>query len=165
MSVIDTLITDRNLGDVNRVAYLLEQWNRQLITDEEAAEWENDLKGTYNASDLNRVGTAVAYIRDLLAAYGYVVNVNPKTDWTDADIPTADQLAAYLADIVTIRAAVPQPSSTPNPPATMDRLTYISANNIEKILQATDNIIERMVASFIYSGTVFSGQIWAQFGG
>ena len=61
MSIMDTLITDRTQADVDA----------------------RNEKGTYNASDLNRVGAAMNYVADRLRAAGYDPHISPKTDWKD----------------------------------------------------------------------------------
>ena len=66
MSVIDTLITDRAQLDVDRVKQLAERISTGTATQAEITEYLTDLKGSYNASDLNRVGTACAYLYDLI---------------------------------------------------------------------------------------------------
>lgn len=54
MSVLDTLITDRTQADVTRWKTLHDKgWFR--MSPEEKVEWSSGLKGTYNATDLNRV--------------------------------------------------------------------------------------------------------------
>ena len=42
-------------------------------------EWNAGLKGSYNASDLNRVGTAVAYVANRFNQYGYGITVTAKS--------------------------------------------------------------------------------------
>lgn len=65
MSVLDTLITDRTQADVTRWKTLHDKgWFR--MSPEEKVEWSSGLKGTYNASDLNRVTAAMEYINNRL---------------------------------------------------------------------------------------------------
>lgn len=68
------LITDRTQEDVDRVISLLQKsWSG--LTAEEKAFWMGVVKGAYNASDMNRVGTAVQYLTKELQRRGY----DPKT--------------------------------------------------------------------------------------
>ena len=67
MSIIDTLITDRTQADVDALIALLK-----------AGTNASDHKGSYNASDLNRVGEAVNYIRERLYWVGIMDN---ESDW------------------------------------------------------------------------------------
>lgn len=55
---MENLITDRTQEDVNR-AILLNQKDYLSMSDDEKNEWNAGLKGSYNVSDLNRVGTEV----------------------------------------------------------------------------------------------------------
>lgn len=88
---LDNLIFDRTQGDVDRVAYLSGLWQNGTFTGttEELAEWASDLKGAYNASDLNRVLSAVEYLTDMLYDMGYnVPTVVPakKTRYVEKEI-------------------------------------------------------------------------------
>lgn len=69
------MIFDRTQDDVDRVSYLANLWTENGFTGttEELAEWASDLKGAYNASDLNRVLSAVGYLTDMLYDMGYNV--------------------------------------------------------------------------------------------
>lgn len=124
-------------------------------------------KGFYNATDLNRVGHNVSYLTELLGGYGYVVLASPKTDWQIGDIPSAAQMAAYLADLTAVRGAIAVLSTTPEAPERMgvsepgakDGLDAQKANDIERILQDVDWLITNMVAAYVYSGEVYSGEV------
>lgn len=72
-----TLITDRTQSDVDRVKYLAQRITKGTATDAERAEYLTDLKGAYNASDLNRVTSAMEYLKRLYDHYGYHVNYTP----------------------------------------------------------------------------------------
>lgn len=72
---LDNLIFDRTQADVDRAAYLSRLWVDGTFTGTtaELAEWASDLKGAYNASDLNRVCAAVDYLTGVLTGLGYSV--------------------------------------------------------------------------------------------
>ena len=123
-----------------------------LITDRGAGTY-------YNAADLNRVGNAVQYIARRIAKQGYAITVRPKTDWTEADIPTPAQMQRYLADISTIRAALAVMPTTPEVPASMAGLTYTDANDIEQILLDVDALITKLISAYYYSGEVYTGEV------
>ncbi len=114
--------------------------------------------GAYNATDLNRVGEAVAYVAARLTAAGYSVPVLPKTDWTITDIPTITQMTRYISDVAIIRAALAVKPTTPPVPPDMDDLTAEEANDIERILQDVDELITKMVAAYRHAGTFCAGQ-------
>ena len=153
------LITDRTLADVDRIAQLAARVSAGTATDAEKTEWASDLKGAYNASDLNRVGAAVAYVAGRLNGYGYAVTVNPKQDWTGSDIPTAEQLAAYLRDVAALRGAIAVMDSTPPTPDSASELTWREANDIERILLDVDELLTRMAAAWFYSGDLYAGEV------
>lgn len=151
MSVIDTLIFDRTEADVERVKTLALK-GVDGMSAAELTEWIAGMRGSYNATDLNRVGQAINYIAAELATYDISVTVNPKTDWAVTDIPTAAQLTAYLAEVSTIRSALPTPSNVPAVPNDMEYLTYQKANDIEQILYEIDLLVQNMIAVFVRSG-------------
>ena len=152
------LITDRTQADVERVRQLAQKGFGNMTADEKT-EWLNGLKGAYNASDLNRVGAAVAYVAGRLTGYGYAVNVSPRQDWQGADIPTPESMTAYLADVAALRAALTVAAGTPEVPEDMDRLTWKEANDIEKILVDVDELLTRMAAAWFYSGELYAGEV------
>lgn len=123
-----------------------------LITDRGAGTY-------YNAADLNRVGNAVQYIARRIAKQGYAITVRPKTDWTEADIPTLAQMQRYLADISTIRAALAVMPSTPDAPTSMSGLTYTDANAIEQILLDVDALLTNASLAWYQSGEVYAGEV------
>lgn len=131
-----------------------------LITDRTQSDIANRTKkGYYNAEDLNRVGAAVAYIRDRLNNSGYNVSVTPDTSWTDSDIPLPADMEHYLDCISTIRAVLRLPADTPIVPETMEKLTYIKANDIEKILEIVDKMLTNSMSAVWYSGDIYSGEV------
>lgn len=155
------LITDRTWMDVQRAQYLNDLWVGGVFlgTKEELAEWFGDLKGAYNAYDLNRVAAAIHYVADRLTECGERIVVTPKTDWLENEIPTPAQLAAYLAEVTTIRGALAVMPTTPEVPADMEGFTYDEANNIEQILLDVDLLITNMSLAWFYSGEIYSGEV------
>lgn len=152
------LITDRTQTDVDYVIRLSQKgWSG--MTAEEKEEWESDLKGAYNASDLNRVGNAVNYVAGRLEDAGYTVSVNPKIDWLESDVPTESSMEQYLKNVETIRNTLTVPSNTPNVPDDMEGLTYEEANDIERILLAVDALITNMINAYFYSNEINCGEV------
>ena len=134
------LITDRTQADVSSV----KSGQKNLV----------DGKGAYNASDLNRVEMAVEYMTRRLAAY----NLRPatKTDWTQGDVPKQSDMARYLSNVRDIRDTLPTGSILPD---SMDRLTYVGANQIEKALIDTDELINDIASQYLYAGDIYGGEI------
>lgn len=151
------LITDRTQMDVDRVNVLAKKgWEN--MTTEERSEWEVGLKGAYNCTDLNRVQSAVRYLRDRLAGVGYFVTLSDPKNWLVQDVPTLTDMQNYLADVSAIRGVLTLLNTTPPVPDTMVGLTYIKANHIEQILLDVDRLLSNMIASFVYSGEFFGGE-------
>lgn len=153
------LITNRTQADVDRVAALAGRVSAGTATAAEQTEWASDLKGAYNASDLNRVGTAVAYVAGRLTGYGYAVSVSPRQDWQVTDIPTPESMTAYLADVAALRAVLTVAADTPAVPEGMEQLTWKEANDIEQILVDVDELLTRMAAAWFYSGELYAGEM------
>lgn len=153
--IIDTLITDRTQADVDRVAELTAKWLDNTITSAEKTEWNAGLKGAYNASDLNRVGEAVEYIANILNSSGRSVSVTAKQNWVYTDIPTATQMRAFLTDLSILKSSVSRVNGTV--PASMDNLTFATANNIEQLLVNIYDAIIRERADYELCGIAISG--------
>ena len=110
----------------------------------------------YNYSDLNRVEAKTAEVAELLTAQGYVTTVDVKTDWKMTDFPTQTEMNRYLGNVKKcVNNFCQMPGITL--PDTMDRLDYIGANNIEKMLVGIEKLLEYMLAVMRYSGTFYSG--------
>lgn len=126
----------------NNVDYLSETWNdidsKELpwgevfeTSQSEWTEWLFGVRGAYGASDMNRVGMAMASIA---AALG--VAVSPKMDWVLADIPSTEQMFEYLNNIkqcVDMVVAL-EPTFGVELPVSMENLTHDGANQIEQAL-------------------------------
>lgn len=152
------LITDRTQLDVDRVNVLAKKgWEN--MTPEERSEWEIGLKGAYNCTDLNRVQSAVRYLQDRFANIGYSVKLSEPKTWTMQDVPTSKDMQNYLADVDAIRSVLTLLKTTPPVPDTMVGLTYIKANHIEQILLDVDTLLSNTIASFVYSGDIFGGEL------
>ena len=152
------LITDRTQKDVDYAARLnAAGWDG--MTEDERTAWTLGLKGTYNASDLNRVGNAVNYVAGRLESAGYSAPVDPKIDWLESDIPTESSMERYLEDVETIRSTLTVLPGTPEVPADMVGLTYEEANDIERILLAVDALITNMINAYLYSNEINCGEV------
>ena len=159
---IPYLITDRAQTDADRVAALA-LMDYESMSDTERAEWDSDLKGAYNASDLNRVESAVAYLAETLrilpielrkyaenldvgwdkyfdVPYGSdAYSVITKENWTLKDVPTPADMERYLANVLKLRNALKFASDAL--PQTMNDLRWQGANAIESALKNLDTAI------------------------
>lgn len=170
--IIDELIFDRTEEDVNRLKEFKSRIMKSglsALTADEVDEYIGGMKGAYNASDLNRVGEAVAYLTDYLIAsvdeldalreeLDVASDVNrdlpynredvvtaPKTDWSMRDIPTQYQMERYLSDLSVLRSLMPLPENTPVVPNTLSGMTYITANGIEQMLYVLYQTVTKFV--------------------
>lgn len=164
-----SLITDRTQADVDR-ADTLRRKGWKVMTEEERAEFDSAMKGTYNASDLIRVESAVKYVADLLyrlpadlrayadnlgVAWDAILNVpynaanytglSIRMDWSLEEIPTESDLERYLRNVALIRDAFA--GSYPTLPESMEKLTYAGANAIERVLELVYEAAENRKAN------------------
>lgn len=153
------LITDRNQDDVERAIELnnlgFDNWTVSEVT-----EFLSGLKGAYNASDLNRVESAVSYVfeRFVENGYDYPVPVVKKT-WQISEFMNSTDTARYLKNIRELRERLTVPEYTPEVPADMENFTYDKANDIERILEILDECIDWIEQSRFYSGELYGGEI------
>lgn len=147
---MDKLIFDRTSADVEYAR-----------NNPSAEEW---LKGCYNYIDLNRVEEWCKYLSDLLNSYGYGNLISVKTDWNVKDIQTVEEMERYLNNVKILMETFILKKDTPKLPHTINKLTYIQANDIEKILYDINELIEGMKQNFIVCGVPSCGQsrIWQQ---
>ena len=115
--------------------------------------------GKYDWEDYNRVGRAVLYLQNLLYEYGYLVDAEPVTDWSRADIPTLSDLERYLANVQNLRAKTEAGALMPELPVTMSRITWQGANAIEEVLELLEFYIFRMIEAWIYANEVAAGEV------
>lgn len=153
MSVIDTLIIDRSAADVARVKALNSKDSAQWTQSERDEYLLASMRGAYNASDLNRVGQACAYLYDLISGYGYDIPgyVPLRTDWTLYDVPTQSEMSTYIN---TIRSFKSLWSAITDVPVNMDNISYDDANNIERLLREVYKQIELVSSIYIRSGAL-----------
>lgn len=152
------LIIDRTQADVEYAKSLHEK-GLSGMTAEELTEWLGGLKGWYDYRDLNRVGEAIIYVRDRLKAVGEVVAVEPKIDWTLNDLPTYGAIAEYLNNIEILRNVITVPVNTPETPTSGVLLNYEEANDIERILQYLEILIDKIEQAYLYSGEIYAGEV------
>ena len=132
----------------------------RMVTDRTQADVDalND-RGTYNASDLNRVNTAMDYLNGWLSDAGYVTGyAGQGIAWAIDDIPLQAQMADYLSNVGAIGGTFSL-ANAPAIPVSMELLTHEGANHIELVLVLTDQIRARLKRSPFMSGEIFCGEV------
>ena len=146
-------------GNVTKATFTL-YYGLHLITDRTYADVANGTdKGSYNASDLNRVNAAMDYVAGRLLEYGYAPAIQTKSDWMETDWMTESTAERYLNNLSELRKQFALIKTTPPVPEDMQRLTYTEANNIEKILEDIDFLLTNISKTWVYSGEVYSGEV------
>lgn len=134
----------------------------ELITDRtEVDVLQKTQKGIYNYADLNRVESAVKELSNIAGLLDIRFAPEIKTDWgfpsqfSSDTWPTQTQMARYignvskLCELVEIKANIPR---------SMDRLTWVGANQIENALRLVEARIQNIIQIFQYSGEIFAGE-------
>lgn len=152
------LITDRTADDVSRWKEL-ENKGYANMTESERAEWASPMKGAYNHTDLNRVENAVAYLAERLSELGYGIDPLVTQTWSITSVPKLSDMERYLNNVRKIRGAFSVLRTTPDVPDTMQKMTYVEANEIEQILHDVETLVNNMVSAFTYSGDIYGGEI------
>ena len=146
-------------GSVTKATFTL-YYGLHLITDRTNADVANGTeKGSYNASDLNRVNAAMNYVAGRLLEYGYAPSIQTKSNWMETDWITESAAQQYLDNLTKLRQQFSLLQSTPPAPGNMQGLTYTEANNIEKILEDIDFLLTNISKAWVYSGEVYSGEV------
>lgn len=135
-----SLVTDRTDDDYKAWLELSKiAWSD--MTAAQQAIWSVPMKGAYNYTDLNRVGTAIIYLQTLFSSLGYSVSVNVRTDWAVGEWPSYAAMTAYLQSVSNIKSVLSTFSATPAVPTSMDDGTVVIWNNIEQILLDVEALI------------------------
>lgn len=109
-----------------------------------------------NAADWNRLETWTAYLAAQLRSYGYSVTVQTRT-WTRTDYPTRGEVDRIRRNVDALQAGF---YSLPDWREIVynNTLGYEQANALEWDLQSIYTWLQRMVASFWYSGEIYGGE-------
>ena len=115
----------------------------------------------YEYTDLNRVEAAVKSISTMFPQLGIDADIATKTDWglpgefTVESYPVESQMIRYLSNVQKIKQLFP---NTIKLPTTMENLTWVGANNIEKVLQIAFERIDGIQKSYKFSGELYAGE-------
>jgi len=156
-SPFDILIFDRTQEDITHRNELHDKIANNLASATELAEWLNDnQRGSYNYTDLNRVGYLLNIVQQMSANIGiiYTYPHTVKTDYTRNDKLSSTNIAQLLANVAVVKNVYSAfiPTTLPTAIKTLD-----DANKIEYILYSTKSIFEGEESSRTYSGDRYSG--------
>lgn len=154
---------DKLLLNGNGVAYVNN--DAFILQDDGAAFVENEvlivelgtvynLKGCLNLSDITRIEDNITYLSERLTSYRYSIDTNSK-EWTQGDLPTAQDMKRIGANIRSIFSGFATPSESDTIPDVM--LSYEDINALERNLYLLKQLLDAMIGSFIKSGTYKSG--------
>lgn len=114
----------------------------------------------YGYSDLNRVESQIEYLQNRLNSdFGFAISLTTKTDWSRNGIQNRTQMERYRQNVAAIRAVIAVYQSTPQTPDSMRFLTAQKANDIERILQDIDTLLNNTEATWVYSGEIYGGEV------
>ena len=155
------LITNRTQADVDRVRELAAKAKAGTWSAQEQAEWLAGMRGAYNYTDWNRVEAAVAELATMLG-----VQVSTVTTWGARAIPTVADSARYLSNIRKLRTVCQGLTNTPATPESMQRMTFRTANDIEKILTDLETVAygELIAFNLLYGGAAHMSQVLDELG-
>lgn len=160
------LVYDRTEDDVTSSAAIRSTYqalgNWSGLTTAERAQLERETL-TYNT--LNRVESAVKLLAAALTSAGYPVEITPvlkgskseDREWQEGDIVRRAQWSTYLDNVQRLRNAYYTLAETGALPKPEDKLGYVGANNIEKVLADIDLLIDCMKASYRRCGAFRAG--------
>lgn len=160
------LIYDRTESDETASAAIRKSYqtlgNWSGLTDAERAQLE---RGTLTYNTLNRVESAVKTLAAALTSAGYPVEITPvlkgskaeDREWQEGDIVRRAQWTTFLDNVQKLRDAYYTLAETGQLPKPEDKLGYVGANTIEKVLTDIDLLIDCMKSSYRRCGTFRAG--------
>lgn len=160
------LIYDRTKSDETASAAIRKSYqtlgNWSGLTDTERAQLE---RGTLTYNTLNRVEAAVRTLAAALTSAGYPVKVTPvlkgskaeDREWQEGDIVRRAQWTTYLENVQRLQGAYYTLAETGELPKPGDKLGYVGANNIEKVLADIDLLLDGMKSVYRRAGTFTAG--------
>lgn len=152
-------IFDRTQEDVDRAIYLNQKYMSGTITDEEKAEWQSDLKGALNASDLNRIEGNIAELANDIAKE--VLSFDLKSivtkQWSGTGLPRVSDFLRIKNNVQALRDAWYTTGATPDTPE--PPLNYFEKiNDIERILHDLHETYLATISHYDYCGEFYAGE-------
>lgn len=134
--------------------------NLGLVTDRTSEDVQKkNARGTYNASDMNRVSEAVDLLRPVFRDFGYGIGDAELRVWAENELPRLSEAEEFLSAVRALDGRFRYAEEMIELPQTMRFLTHIGANNIEKFLAAMPEVFERMKTAWYYADELFCGEV------
>lgn len=114
-------------------------------------------KGAYNFTDLNRIENNCEYIMNLLNDSGFLIekiSLVIKKDWKVTDIPTIDDINRIRNNILILKKDIVNIENI----EFANTMNYTKANILEKDLEIIKNVIENSKAKIKKCNTFYCGE-------
>ncbi len=146
-------VYDRTQADVDYAKLKIAQWASGYFPNDST--FVMDLKGSLNASDLNRIEGNMQYVYERYIIAGMIVPINIKTNWESSDIPVVSDILRIVNNLSALVNAFVLHPHAPEIPASIS--TYVDANAIEEHLFLLKQMLDLRELSLQKSGMFFCG--------
>lgn len=118
-----------------------------------------DMKGAWNASDLNRIENNCVYMVEQLRKQGIIVIISTKTNWQMSDIPDYANITRIRNNIILlIKSFVPDRGYEDI--NMYQAVSYQDANILERDLLELKTLLENTIATYPMAGEYFAGELY-----
>lgn len=149
------MIFDRTQFDVENAKRLIEEKVKNFIPLLET-EIETLERGCATKNTLNRIENAQSVLAQSLNSLGNAFSIQTKS-WNEQDIFNEEEFERILFNLDVLKRYVIPKKDTPETP--MISFSYLTFNDIEKIIFDLQTLEENMRKAFIYSGEIYSGEV------
>ena len=149
------MIFDRTQADVEKAKRLIEEKVKNFIPLLES-DIETLERGCATKNTLNRIENAQYVLRETLNSFGYSFSIDTKT-WDEKSIFNEDDFERVLYNLDVLKRYIVPKEDTPATPSIS--FSYLTFNDIEKIIFDLQTLEENMQKAFIYSGEIYSGEV------
>lgn len=116
------------------------------------------VRGAIHHYDLNRIENNCLFLKEKMESYGYLCTVNVKLDWVIDDFLRLDDINRIKQNVLNLVECYYSLPDSPIISLVPTKLDFTQVNGIEKMIFDLETILNRMIDSFLYCGTFYSGQ-------
>jgi hypothetical protein len=142
-------VYDRTQADIDEAIRIVREWKANGEAD------ISDLKGCFNATDMNRIENNIKYLSDTLTDLYYFSSVTTKT-WGKDGLPTVTDVKRLTDNVQKIISSYHQSSSAPALPNTLS--TFEEVNDLEENLHYLKSLLDNMIQAFPECGAYTCGE-------